>query len=428
MIPMLNSHLVPGENLSFDPKPLVCPAKSSPRILVVGGGITGLATSWVLLDRGYHVTIIAKEWASYTKDQRLTSQIAGALWEYPPAVCGSHTDTVSLLRSKRWCMIAYGIWATIAADPALAAAAGVQMKKSAFFFPYSLEDNPKQLNKLYELARSGVRGLCRDPTLIQHHNVNPTYGAVDAYEHLAPIIDTDQCMTWLMNLVQSKGAKFVTETIYGDLYAQEELLLARFCASAIVNATGLACSSTASDSTAYPLRGALLRLINDGSDFPKVDTAMAIAADTAHDGEIVFIVPRNNNTLLLGGIAQRGEAKLDLTLDSPVIKRMRARCEKFLPSLKNARLHDEYPLSQGLRPCRTRNVRCEREASTRELRGQSKIVHSYGHGGAGWSLSFGCAEDVATLVEEAVREGQAEQIDSRGSGMLHGDLVFRSRL
>lgn len=428
MFPKLNSHLVLGENLSFDPKPQVCPTKSSPRILVVGGGVTGLITSWVLLDRGYHVTIVAKEWASYTKDQRLTSQIAGALWEYPPAVCGSHTDTVSLRRSKRWCMIAYDIWATIAADPALAAAAGVQMKNSAFFFPYSLEENPKQLNKLYELARSGVRGLCRDPSLIQRQNVNPAYGAVDAYEHLAPIIDTDQCMAWLMNLVQSKGANLVTETIYGDLYAQEELLLARFCASAIVNATGLACSSTASDNTAYPLRGALLRLINDGRDFPKVDTAMAIAADTAHDGEIVFLVPRNDNILLLGGIAQKGEAELDLTLDSPVIKRMRARCEKFLPSLKNARLDDEYPLAQGLRPCRTRNVRCEREARTRGLRGQSKIVHSYGHGGAGWSLSFGCAEDVATMVEEAVREGKAEQTASRGGGMLHGDLVFRSRL
>src|SRR5271156_4762400 len=154
MFPMLNSHLVLGDNLSFDPKPQVCPTKSSPRILVVGGGVTGLVTSWVLLDRGYHVTIVAKEWASYTKAQRLTSQIAGALWEYPPAVCGSHTDTVSLRRSKRWCMIAYNIWATIAADPTLAAAAGVQMKNSAFFFPYYLEESPKQLSKLHELARS----------------------------------------------------------------------------------------------------------------------------------------------------------------------------------------------------------------------------------------------------------------------------------
>jgi glycine/D-amino acid oxidase-like deaminating enzyme len=323
-------------------------------------------------------------------------------------------------------MIAYKIWSAIAADPSLAAAAGVQMKTSTFFFPYYLEDNPKQLNKLHELARSGVKGLCRDPDLIQRQNVNPAYGAVDAYEHLTPIIDTDQCMAWLMSLVQSKGAQLHTETIYGDLFAQEQLLLSRFDAAAIVNATGLACSSTASDSTSYPLRGALLRAINDGTDFPKVDTAMAIAADAAHDGEIVFLVPRNDNILLLGGIAQKGEEKLDLTLDSPAIKRMRARCEAFLPGLKNARLDAEYPLAQGLRPCRTRNVRCEREQRIRGLRGQSKIIHSYGHGGAGWSLSFGCAEDVAALVEEAIKEVSVGHMSSRP--MAHGDLMIRSRL
>ena len=29
-------------------------------------------------------------------------------------------------------------------------------------------------------------------------------------------------------------------------------------------------------------------------------------------------------------------------------------------------------------------------------------MHSYGQRGAGWSLSFGCPGDVATLVEEAL--------------------------
>src|SRR5277367_7103724 len=121
-----NSRLRWGQNFSLDRAPQIQPTDASPSVLIIGGGVTGLITAWVLLDRGYYVTVLSKEWASYTKEQRLTSQIAGALWEYPPAACGSHTDTVSLLRSKRWCMIAYSIWATIAADPALAAAAGVQ--------------------------------------------------------------------------------------------------------------------------------------------------------------------------------------------------------------------------------------------------------------------------------------------------------------
>jgi len=38
----------------------------------------------------------------------------------------------------------------------------------------------------------------------------------------------------------------------------------------------------------------------------------------------------------------------------------------------------------------------------------SRIVHSYGQDGAGWSLSFGCAEDVASLVEDALHNLPAE--------------------
>jgi hypothetical protein len=40
------------------------------------------------LDRGYYVTVISKEWASYGISQRLTLQIFGALWEPPPTQCG----------------------------------------------------------------------------------------------------------------------------------------------------------------------------------------------------------------------------------------------------------------------------------------------------------------------------------------------------
>jgi D-amino-acid oxidase len=407
MSPKSGSRLFWGYNFCFLPRPQISPTPSSPRILVIGGGVTGLVTAWVLLDRGYRVTIVSKEWASYTEKQRLTSQIAGALWEYPPAVCGQHTDTISLSNSKRWCMVAYRAWEAIAADPDLAAAAGVQMKESVFFFPYRVEEDPKQMSKLKELERSGVRGLRRDPGLIQKLNVNPASDAVDAYGHLAPVIDTDRCMAWLMEMVQSKGADLITKTIHGDLFAQEDELLAQFDADAIVNATGLGGYEIAGDKTCYPLRGALIRIINDGTDFPKVTKAMAIGADASRDSEIVFIVPRNDNILLLGGIAQRDEWSLDLSLDSPVIKNMRRRCEEFLPCLRNARLDPAYPFAQGLRPGRDHNVRVERELRRHgpmSMHRHSRIVHSYGHGGAGWSLSFGCAEEVASLVEDALRD------------------------
>lgn len=377
--------------------------------------MTGLVTAWVLLDKGYHVTVVAKEWASYGKEQRMTSQIAGALWEFPPAVCGQHTDAISLHNSKRWCIVAYHIWDAIAALGQLSEDSGVRMKGADFFFPCPIEDDMQQMSKMLEIMSSGIRGFRRDANIIRERGIDPAYGAVDAYEHLAPIIDTDQAMTWLRNLVQGKGAKLMTRTIKGDLFHQESSLRAEYDADVIINATGLAGTELAGDGSCYPIRGGLIRVINDGSDFPKLDHALTITADAVHDSnEIVFIVPRNDNILLLGGIAEPNQHELSLTLDSPIIRRMRARCEAFLPGLKDARVDPEYPLAQGLRPFRQRNVRVERELRQRELVGAggktqapSRIVHSYGQGGAGWSLSFGCAADVAALVDEALLDRPA---------------------
>jgi len=76
---------------------------------------------------------------------------------------------------------------------------------------------------------------------------------------------------------------------------------------------------------------------------------------------------------------------------------MRERCNKFVPGLENAEL-DVVPLVQGLRPFRGSNVRVERESRLKKDRSTSRVVHSYGQGGSGFTLSFGCAQDVLGFV------------------------------
>lgn len=114
------------------------------------------------------------------------------------------------------------------------------------------------------------------------------------------------------------------------------------------------------------------------------------------------------------GITQPGQKDLNLTIDHPDIKLMRARCEEFLPDLKNARLDEEYPLAQGLRPFRGRNVRVERELRRTPTGRMSRVVHSYGHGGAGWSLAFGCAGDVRYLLQEVMKGQHPEPMRDYG--------------
>lgn len=129
-------------------------------------------------------------------------------------------------------------------------------------------------------------------------------GVVDAYKHESPVVDTDAYMMWLRSLVASKGCQFVTKRVTGDLLEHEDHLLELFDAQLIINCTGLGGYELAADKTVYPLRGALIRVVNDGSKFPLVKEALVVAHDynkRDEDGGIVFIVPRNDQTLILGG-------------------------------------------------------------------------------------------------------------------------------
>lgn len=195
----------------------------------------------------------------------LTLQIAGAPWEYPPAVCGSHIDELSLEYSKGWAMTPYRVWSAIASLPHHyeASTAGVRIRKSTFFFPeplkYDQEHEDGQFEKMMQIQHCGVSGFRHDPYLIEERGISFGYGAMDAYEIDAPVIDTDVATAWLMSLVKQKGARLITETIYGDQLAQEDSLCRRFRADVIVNATGLAARDFASDKEVYPLRGALIR-------------------------------------------------------------------------------------------------------------------------------------------------------------------------
>ena len=61
------------------------------------------------------------------------------------------------------------------------------------------------------------------------------------------------------------------------------------------------------------------------------------------------------------------------------------------PQLKNIQIIGE---SVGLRPARE-SVRLEAEKFDNRT-----VVHNYGHGGAGFTLGWGCAQDVVSIVEK----------------------------
>ena len=314
-------------------------------VLVVGAGVSGLTTALCLRRRGFSVTVVADRFAP-----EVTSVVAGALWEWPPAVCGHHRDLVSLRRSKVWCRNSFEIFEQLARQPET----GTFLRRVTYYFRHPVDDDQVHRVKMDEL-KEFVAGFRHDPGLIREHGINPALGLRDAYTHVAPMVDTDAYMQWLLGEVRKLDCRIVELKITGSLSAQALTLTRQFEVDAIVNCAGLGARELTGDDV-YPLRGALVRVRNDGKAMPRVTEAHCISHDDSQtDHGFVFIVPRGDNMLVLGGLAEPGLWNLDIGLDNYApVREMLARCVEFMPALKTAEIDAAEPVRVGLRPFATK--------------------------------------------------------------------------
>jgi D-amino-acid oxidase len=153
--------------------------------------------------------------------------------------------------------------------------------------------------------------------------------------------------------------------------------LADLDAPLVVNCAGLAAGSLCGDDEVYPIRGVVLRT-------SKLDINRSVADDIGPNG-LAYVIPRSNDGIL-GGTAQRGSFEMETT-DAEVEGIIR-RCTAICPAVSSATILEARV---GLRPGRT-SVRCEVDPVMRN------VIHNYGHGGAGFTLCWGCAHDVVSLA------------------------------
>ena len=104
-----------------------------------------------------------------------------------------------------------------------------------------------------------------------------------------------------------------------------------------------------------------------------------------HEGPLAYayVMPHGDEAVL-GGTRRPGE--WDRTPDEAVTEHLVEKAMLLEPSLVDAEV---IGVKVGLRPGRDR-VRLEHEP----ISGTPGIIHNYGHDGNGWSLSWGCAEEV----------------------------------
>ena len=98
--------------------------------------------------------------------------------------------------------------------------------------------------------------------------------------------------------------------------------------------------------------------------------------------------------LVLGGTAEVGQ--WDTTVDREQRMSILDRCAALEPSIRGARI---LAVKSGLRPGRDK-VRLEVET----IAGGQTVIHNYGHGGSGFTLAWGCAQEVVRMVRSCSPE------------------------
>ena len=144
----------------------------------------------------------------------------------------------------------------------------------------------------------------------------------------------------------------------------------------VVNCTGMAARELVTDDHMYPLFGQIVL-----ADHGAADITVTIT-DHRNPDEIFYIIPRRDE-LVLGGCSRPYPPGATPEIEPELTARILGQAQALgipVGAVRRERV--------GLRPYRL-EVRLERAG---------RIIHNYGHGGAGFTLCRGCAEDVAALV------------------------------
>ncbi|WP_405920537.1 FAD-dependent oxidoreductase [Streptomyces longwoodensis] len=310
-------------------------------VIVVGGGVIGLTTAVVLAERGHRVRVWTREPA-----ERTTSAVAGGLW-WP-----YHIEPVESARA--WALRSLEVYEELAARPSRT---GVRLVEGVLG-----ETDPAEVEAWAAGRLPGLRGA----TAAEY----PRGGGLWAR---LPLVDMPAHLPWLRERLVAAGGTVEVRAV-GDLAEAD--------APVVVNCSGLGARELAGDPAVRPVRGQLVVVENPG-----IGTWLV---STDADGEPTYLLPQPGR-LLLGGTAE--EDAWSTEPDPAVAEAIVRRCAALRPEVAGARVLGHRV---GLRPARPA-VRLERGT----LPDGRPVVHHYGHGGAGVTVAWGCAEEAAGLVGPA---------------------------
>jgi D-amino-acid oxidase len=204
-------------------------------------------------------------------------------------------------------------------------------------------------------------------------------GYATGWTYTAPVIAMHVYLGYLRARLEGTGAEVRGGCRFGSL-AEAAEAAARAGATVIVNCSGIGAHDLVPDPEVAPVRGQVAVMTNPGiSEF-------FVGTGTDPD-DLTYLFP-HQDTIALGGTQQPGNWRTDP--DPATADLIISRCTAIEPRLAAAEL---IAHRVGLRPTRP-SVRLEAE----ELGDGQQMWHNYGHGGAGVTLSWGCALDLARAI------------------------------
>jgi D-amino-acid oxidase len=311
------------------------------RIAVVGAGVSGLTCGVRLLEEGAQVAVITKDAPAAT-----TSAVAGAVW-FPYRVRPNE-------RTGPWGRASYERFARLAQEPGMP----ITFVELTILYDEPLAEEPWWVGSV---PGDGVRAS-------EPHELPPGYE--DGRAAQVPCIGAPAYLEWLMRRFLELG---------GTVEQRELAALEEAGGDMVVNCSGVGAARLTGDDEIRPVRGQVA--------YVRTEHPTRFMVDETSPNALVYVLPRPDVTVL-GGTAEADDWDLEPRPDTT--RDILARTRLLDPRLEHATYLGS---GVGLRPART-EVRLE--AGT--LSDGRRVVHDYGHGGSGFTLSWGCADEVARLA------------------------------
>lgn len=312
--------------------------------IVIGSGVIGLSTAIRLQEAGLHVEI----WTA-ALPQDTTSSVAAATWFPYNANPRDHV--------LNWGEQTYSVFEEMAED----STTGVQMRECVQLWRDPMPE------PWWGTAVPDLRRYAEDELL-------PGYR--DSYVFTQPVIEMPVYLQYLLKRFNAAHGRIKRTLVWS---IEEVARIAKI----VINCTGLEARKLVGDDQLTPVRGQIVRVRNPGLD--------RCVSDLEHPDGMAYIVPRSEDCIL-GGTADEGH--WNIVPDQEVAAGILRRCAEIEPRIADASVLEH---KVGLRPVRSA-IRLERE----DLADGAYCIHNYGHGGAGVTLSWGCAGETVSLVRQTL--------------------------